>query len=201
MSSKKILLFGGSFDPPHIGHMNLLRNAVQAVQPNLVLVIPSSAPPHKHSSFASKALRRQMCACFNTIFQPLEISDIELEREGMSYTFDTVEQLQTRYAGADFYLCIGGDMLASFTSWHRWRELLPMVTLVVAGRELGQTDEMERAMQLLMATGGRLLEAEGPVVPLSSSEIRAGIAAGRNMGGLIPPPADEIVEKNQLYRR
>ncbi len=194
----KTLLFGGTFDPPHLGHMSLLRNAVAAVQPDRVLVIPAATPPHKQASATSPALRMAMCECFRPLFPALEVSDIEIGRGGASYTLDTVRQLHRAAPGAVLYLTIGGDMLLHFTAWHRYRELLPLVTLVAQGR--GEEDAPLRAAALaLEQQGGRVLLAEGPVLPLSSTQIRDGLAAGQDLWRLLPPPADAIAQEHRLY--
>lgn len=200
MPAKRILMFGGSFDPPHRGHINLLENAIAAVKPDLVLVVPSGVAPHKRASATSKALRLAMCQCFKPVFSPLEVLSLELEREGKSFTVDTVAQLQAHYPGAEWFLCIGSDMLLSFTTWRRWQQLLEMVTLVVASRQPGEALELEAAADRLRQLGGRLIMAQGPVLPLSSSDIRAAIAAGRDMAVYIPPPADAIVKEHRLYQ-
>lgn len=194
----KLLLFGGTFDPPHLGHMGLLRNAIAAAKPGRVLVAPAATPPHKRASATPAALRLAMCACFEPLFPGLVVSDIEIGREGPSYTYDTVRQLREAYPQDDICLTIGGDMLRGFRDWRHWRELLAMVTLVAQGR--GEDDETLRvAVAALERAGGRVLLAKGPVLPLSSSEIRTGLAAGEDLLRLIPPPADEIVREKKLY--
>lgn len=194
----KLLLFGGTFDPPHLGHMGLLKNAIEAVQPGRVVVVPAAAPPHKRASRTPAKLRMEMCACFAPLFPGLIVSDIEARREGPSYTVDTVYELERLYPGDDIYLTIGGDMLLGFTAWHRWRELLSLVTLVAQGR--GEADEhLPAGAARLEREGGRVVMAQGAVLPLSSSELRAGLAAGKDLLCMIPPPADEVVRREKLY--
>lgn len=194
----RLLLFGGTFDPPHLGHMGLLQNAIRAVEPALVLVIPAAVPPHKRASATPTGLRLAMCACFAPLFARLTVSDIEIGREGPSYSYDTLLELRRLYPGGDFYLTVGGDMLTGFTSWHRWRDLLAMATLVAQGRGEGEAD-LRRAAAELEAAGGRVIIAPGPVLPLSSTQIREGLAAGEDLYRLIPPPANEIAREHGLY--
>ena len=124
----KLLLFGGTFDPPHIGHMNLLRGAMQAVQPDLTIVMPAGVPPHKAASMTPGMWRYEMCACFLALEKEcggrIEISDWEIHRQGRNYTIDTVTMLEQKYPGAELYLSVGSDMLLTFTEWRRWPELL-----------------------------------------------------------------------------
>ncbi|MDL2219541.1 nicotinate (nicotinamide) nucleotide adenylyltransferase [Ruminococcaceae bacterium OttesenSCG-928-O06] len=199
--AKKALVFGGSFDPPHIGHMNLLENAISAVAPGEVFVVPSGTAPHKQASATPGPLRLAMCQCFTPLFPHLVVGNWELCRPGKSYTVDTMATLQAEYPGREWYLCIGADMLLGFATWHRYKQLLGMATLVAGGR--GEKDEtaLRAAAKALEDEGGRVLLAKGPVVPASSSGIRAALAGGDEEALLlIPPPADDIVRQNGLYR-
>ena len=90
----KALLFGGTFDPPHAGHMNNLRAAMQAVQPDVVLVMPAGIPPHKHASATPGELRLAMCECFKALGPQVQVSQWEVDRAGRSYTYNTVSMLQ-----------------------------------------------------------------------------------------------------------
>lgn len=194
----KLLVFGGTFDPPHAGHMILLKDAIRAVAPDEVVVIPAAAPPHKEASGTPAALRMAMCTCFEPLFAGLEVSGLEVDRGGRSFTIDTIDSLQTARPEAEIYLCVGGDMLMGFEKWHKYEEILHKVTLVAHSR--GEADTaLQEAAAALERQGGRVLVVDGPVRAVSSSEIRAGIAAGRDMASCIPPPADQIIRENQLY--
>lgn len=171
----KLLLFGGTFDPPHIGHMNLLRGAMQAVQPDLTIVMPAGVPPHKAASMTPGMWRYEMCACFLALEKEcggrIEISDWEIHRQGRNYTIDTVTMLEQKYPGAELYLSVGSDMLLTFTEWRRWPELLQKATLVVESRCEG---DMGLCTGLPGAFGrGRahcVLTGKGPA--MASSDIR-----------------------------
>ncbi len=191
-------MFGGTFDPPHIGHMALLQNAINAVQPGRVLVVPAGTPPHKKASATPANLRLAMCACFAPLFSGLELCELEIHRPGLSYTLDTVNSLRAQCPGAAFYLSIGGDLLPGFTAWRQYKQLLNLVTLVVQSREVGK-EELEKAARTLSAKGGRILWAGGETPAISSTEIRAGIGAGRDMRAFLPPPVWRIVRENGLY--
>ncbi len=195
----RLLLFGGTFDPPHIGHMGLLQNAIRTARPDAVTVMPDYQPPHKENHCAPPKARLAMCACFAPLFLGLRVSGMEIARGGKSYTIDTLEALRREDPGARLYLAIGGDMLCSFQKWKRYRDILRIATLVAQNR--GEAaDEIRAAAAALEQEGGCVLIAEGDVPRVSSTEIRAGIKAGRDMSALIPPPADEIVRKSGLYR-
>ena len=195
----KLLLFGGTFDPPHIGHISLLKNAIAAVRPDRVLVIPANIPPHKQASATPGNVRRAMCACFVPLHPALEVSDIELRRKGKSYTLLTVQELLALYPGADMYMCIGSDMLLSFTGWYRYRELLQTVTLVVQNRLHEDEALSYKAAEVLRNEGAKILFASGEVEEISSSGLRAALAAGENVWAQIPSPASDIARRLRLY--
>lgn len=196
----KLLVFGGTFDPPHAGHVALLESAIRAVVPDEVVVMPAAEPPHKEASGTRADLRMAMCACFEPLFPRLQVSGLEIGRGGRSYTIDTVEALQAAYPGAEIFLCVGGDMLLGFDQWRRYEELLKKVILVAHSRGEGDAPLREAAAEL-EKRGGRVLIVDGPVREISSSEIREGIAAGRDMNPFIPHPADDIIRENQLYAK
>ena len=193
------LIYGGTFDPPHIGHIALLHNAIDAVRPDAVTVIPAAVPPHKAGRHAPAYLRLAMCECFLPVFPGLVVSDIEIARGGKSFTADTLETLCQEDPAGELFLAVGGDMLLGFRSWARWRDVLRMVTLVVQIR--GHVpEELAAAAAGLREDGGRVLLLDALTPLVSSTEIRAGIKAGKDMCALIPPPADAIVRENRLYQ-
>lgn len=199
----KVLLFGGTFDPPHNGHMNNLRAALDLVQPDVALVMPAGIPPHKHASGTAEEIRYEMCRCFLALDARVQRSDWEMQRAGRSYTIETLRMLGEKYPGAALYLNIGSDMLKSFTAWRCWQEILQRCTLVVQSREDGDAAALRAAAAPLLAAGGTVLYAKAQPLPCSSTEIRAGVADG-TLGGaalkkLLPPPVPEIIEKYKLY--
>ena len=197
----KLLLFGGTFDPPHIGHMNLLRGAMQAVQPDLTIVMPAGVPPHKAASMTPGMWRYEMCACFLALEKEcggrIEISDWEIHRQGRNYTIDTVTMLEQKSPGAELYLSVGSDMLLTFTEWRRWPELLQKATLVVESRCEGDMGALHRAARALSAEGGRIVFSQAKALPMASSDIRAGKAPAE----ALPPETERIAGKYHLYGR
>ncbi len=191
----RVLLFGGTFDPPHNGHIHLLQQAIRAVAPDWVVVMPACLPPHKSPSTTAPDLRLAMCRCFEPIFPDLEVSSWEIERGGASYTIDTVAMLENRFPGAQIFLTVGSDMLLSFTGWKDWQQLLARTILVVQSRREGDEEQLAAAAAGLEQKGGRVVFAGGTPLEVSSSEIRSG--RGRKN---IPPQAREIIRRYDLYR-
>ena len=132
----RIAVYGGSYNPPHRGHIEAARTVVRELRPDLFLIVPANIPPHKALAEDSPTGEQRLALCrlaFAEIPQA-QISDIELRREGKSYTYDTVSQLREEYPGAELCLVIGTDMLLSFAEWYRFRFLLENCTLAVLER-------------------------------------------------------------------
>ncbi len=158
---------------PHARHMNNLRAAMQAVQPDVVLVMPAGIPRHKHASATPGELRLAMCECFKALGPQVQVSQWEVDRAGRSYTYNTVSMLQEKYPGAQLYMTIGSDMLETFDEWYRWQEILAMVTLVVQS----QIRRWRRCACSSPKAGRSRREvvfADAPVLECASSDIRAG---------------------------
>ena len=159
--------------------------------------MPACIPPHKAASATPAALRLAMCECFKPLFPALEVSDWEIRQGGKSYTIDTVNMLEQTYPGAAVYLCVGSDMLTTFTEWRSWRELLRRTVLVAQSREEGDMPELRAAARALEAEGGRVLFTQTPALPLASTELRT----HRRDLSLVPAAARRVIEENHLYER
>ena len=196
----KILLFGGTFDPPHNGHINNLQAALALLRPDKAIVMPAGVPPHKAASATPGAVRLAMCACFTAVSPVVEVSDWELRRPGPSYTVHTVEMLRRRYPGAELYLAVGGDMLLGFTRWQRWQDILQMCALVVESRAPGQEAALQAAARRLEQAGGRVLFAHAVSYPCASSDLRSGRIPREQWPGLLPASVLHMIEQQGLYR-
>ncbi len=192
----KILLYGGTFDPPHWGHINNLRAAMQAVQPDKVIVMPAGIPPHKAASATPGSLRLQMCRCFLQLGEQVEISDWEITHEGKSYTVNTLRMLHSTYPDAQLYLTVGSDMLTSFRTWREWQSILQLATLVVESREADDAAMLAEFADSLCGDGAQILFARAKPVPMSSSEIRQGSAGAE----AVPPEVWQIISSRGLYQ-
>ena len=136
----KIVIYGGSFNPPHCGHVEAAMTISEQLKPDKLLIIPANIPPHKELAEGSPdAHERLLLTQLAFSDMPnVEVSDIELHREGKSYTASTVELLMQQYPDAELYLAMGTDMLLSFEEWYRFRFLLETLTLAVFVRSEGE---------------------------------------------------------------
>ena len=171
----KIAIYGGSFNPPHLGHVEAVRTVASVLAPDRLLIVPASVPPHKELADGSPTAqqRLELCRLAFTGIPGAEISEMELRREGKSYSYDTVRQLREENADAQLYLVVGTDMLLSFEKWYQFRYLLENCTLAVLARGEDDLDELRTTAAYLRTT----YDAEVTVLPhepiaISSEAIR-----------------------------
>lgn len=193
----KVLLFGGTFDPPHNGHIHLLQSAMDAVMPDKVIVMPAGIPPHKAASATPGSIRLKMCQCFLGLHPNLEVSDWEILQGGKSYTIDTINMLQRTYPHAQLYVSIGSDMLTTFTQWKDWQCILQKAVLVVQSRYNGDCAQLQQAADALRAAGGQIVFAKAVAVPVASSDVRAGILGKE----VLPLLVQQVAQQYHLYGR
>ncbi|MCF0137926.1 MAG: nicotinate (nicotinamide) nucleotide adenylyltransferase [Oscillospiraceae bacterium] len=172
----KIAVYGGSFNPPHLGHAEAAAAVAEALKPDKLLIIPAGIPPHKELDANSADAQRRMLLS-SLAFEDIpnaEISDMELLRGGKSYSSDTVEELLRLYPDAEIYFAMGTDMLLSFEKWHRFEYLLKNMTLAVFSRDGGEDGKIAgHAEYLRRSYGARTVLVRHEPKPMSSTEIRS----------------------------
>ena len=171
----KIAVYGGSFNPPHLGHVEAARTAARELRAERFLIMPASIPPHKELADGSPTAeeRLALCALAFAGIPGAEISDLELRREGKSYSYDTVKELLAAAPGAELYLILGTDMLMSFEEWYQFRFLLEHCTLAVLAR--GEDDHdlpRQKADELRALYGARVELLAHEPYETSSEKIR-----------------------------
>ena len=186
----RIVFYGGSFNPPHCGHVEAAMTISELLKPDKLLIIPSNIPPHKELAEGSPDAQERLLLtklAFADVPEA-EVTDMELHREGKSYTATTVEQLLAQYPEAEMYLALGTDMLLSFEEWYRFRFLLETLTLAVFIRSEGEEAEMLRhAEYLKQQYGARIIPLRHEPKAMSSRDIRDMLC--RRMGASFLPEA------------
>lgn len=177
----RIGLFGGTFNPPHLGHQRAAAACVRQLELTRLLLIPAFVPPHK-SMPAGSATPRQRLEMTEIIARKIpraQVCDLELSRLGPSYTCDTVEQLAGEYPGADFWLIMGTDMFLSFHKWRQPEKIARYCRLAVVAREEQEKEKIQRQQVFLKDTLGAESDVVScPVTVLSSTQVRQDVMAG-----------------------
>lgn len=191
----RIGVFGGAFDPPHLGHLAVARAAAGGASLDRVLWVPAAVPPHKRGRvFAPAEARRRMVAAAICDDPGFEVCDLELERGGVSYTVDTLRALRAARPDWKLFLIVGADLLPRFASWKAPDEVLKLATLLVVARN----------GTALAATGSdvdlRPRFVPMPRVDISSSEVRARVAQKKAHTNMLPSQVAYIIENEGLYR-
>ena len=191
---RRCALFGGTFDPVHHAHLALARTALQALALDEVRWIPAGRPWQKQRRITPAPQREHMLQLALAGEPRFVLDRIELEREGPSYTVDTVRALCRAHPGTAWTLLIGQDQYAGLHTWREWRALLDAVQLAVAARpDAPLAADPEVAARPCV----RL-----PLAPMavSASDIRARVAAGQDISALVPPEVARYIETSGLYR-
>lgn len=188
----RVGIFGGSFNPPHLGHLVVAEQALEVLGLDRVIWIPSNTPPHKTPSKVDGTHRLRMVEIAVEGNERFEVSTAELDRGGVSYTVDTLEALSSDES-TELFLIVGADGLAAFESWYRPKRILELATLVVYPRkghevESRQSSFFERAVWL-----------DTPVIEVSSSALRARLGEGKTVRYLIPEGVLRYIRDNALY--
>lgn len=171
----KIAIYGGSFNPPHLGHLEAAKTVCAELAPDKLLIIPDNIPPHKTMDPGSPTAEERLALCriaFRSI-PGAEISDMEIRRHGKSYTAHTVRELRERYPNDELFLVVGSDMLLSFEEWYEFEYLLSECTLAVVSREEDDLDALRAHKALLSEKyAARVHILQHAPLPMNSSEIR-----------------------------
>jgi nicotinate-nucleotide adenylyltransferase len=192
----RIGIFGGTFNPPHYGHLIVAEFIREEVGLDKIIFIPCSIPPHKQnneylSQIASPEHRFEMVKLAITGNKFFEVSDIEINRGGVSYTIDTVNYFVSNFPEEKFYLLIGADQFAEFHTWRKPDEIVQKVNLIVFNRPgfvIPQTEFSRFATFITI-----------PNIEISASTIRKRIRHGKSIKYLVPPAVEEYILANKLY--
>ena len=192
---RRIGLFGGTFDPPHLGHLALAEIAREQLGLERVIFVPSGTPPHKRGRAIAPARHRlamtRLAARGNDGF---EVSAVETRRRGASYTIDTLTAVADAERGARLYLVIGEDSLRDFPTWHDPRAIAALATLAVAPRLLAAGPPLARRVR------ARTVRLEAPRLEISSSTVRERLRRRRTVRYLVPERVLAYIERHGLYR-
>lgn len=191
-----ICLFGGTFDPPHIGHLIIAESILSDLDIDKIIFIPSSIPPHKPlHSYSSASLRVEMLQISIKGTPAFQISDIELNRPGVSYSVDTIKQIKSQMSLSkeELYFVIGSDSLIEFQTWKNPHEILSLAQVIIAPRPSFTKDmvkpEFLEQVQFL----------DTPQIDISSSMIRKRVREKKSIRYYVIPEVLEYIQEKRLY--
>ncbi len=199
---ERIGVFGGSFDPVHMGHLTIAQDAVEQLELNRLIFVPAAVPPHKQGKTLVEGRHRlemlQLATESNLSF---EVSDMELQRGGISYTFDTMRQIQFEHPGEELFFIIGLDSLVELHLWRNIEPLLEMCTVVPFARGGEDSAKIAQQIQLSNVWKTKLLERLIRIheIEISASEIRMRLAEGLSIRYLVPPEVEMYIAEHHLY--
>jgi nicotinate-nucleotide adenylyltransferase len=179
-------VFGGAFDPPHAAHLALARAALEQLALDELRVIPTGDAWHKSRTLSPAADRLKMCELAFADLPKVHVDDRELLRSGPSYTIDTLEALRAEHPDGELFLLMGGDQWRSFSSWHRWQDILPLASLAVVERpqiadssapsEIPADSEMQAPAAVPVSASwppsAKVFRLHLPAMPISATAIR-----------------------------
>ena len=182
---EKIGIYGGSFNPPHLGHLHAARFFSETLRLDRVMIIPAGIPPLKNPCGVSGEDRLELC---RRTF-PFEVSDIEVKRSGVSYTVDTLREIRALAPGAELFLLIGTDQAEAFTLWHSWEEILRLCTVCALQRD---GVPLQTDLPLRVLGGFSPLE-------ISSTQLRRRLLLGEDCSSWLALAANAYINEKRLY--
>jgi nicotinate-nucleotide adenylyltransferase len=194
-------ILGGTFNPPHVGHLVMVLEALDQLDLDRVLLMPVAQPPHKEApSDPGADVRLELCRLAIAGEDRVEVSGLEIERGGASYTVDTLRALYERDPEHALTFIVGGDMAYSLPSWREPEAVLELARLAVAERDGLRREDIAERLEPLHA-GDRVVFFDMPRIDLSSSAIRDRVAADRPIRYLVPDAVVDAIRARSLYRQ
>jgi nicotinate-nucleotide adenylyltransferase len=195
---RSIGILGGTFNPPHRGHLALARHAKTELGLECVVLMPANSAPHKGEVGDTGPQRRlEMCRLAVGEDLGLQVWGLEIERGGRSYTVDTLRAIHESHPDTELTFIVGADMALTLPSWREPEVLVSLAGLAVAEREDGRREDVSRALASL---GAEVSFLDMPMVEISSSLVRERVHDGESIEGLVEPAVAEYIAEHGLYR-
>jgi nicotinate-nucleotide adenylyltransferase len=198
---QRIGIFGGTFDPPHLGHLILASEARAQLELARLLWMLTPLSPHKQNQPVTDVDRRkEMVQCALRDEPRFELSTLELERPAPQYTVDTLQILKSQNPSADLILLMGGDSLRGFTAWHRPADIVSACREIGVMRRPGEFFQLSSLTAMIPGLQEKVRYVEAPLLQISSREIRRRIAEGKEYRYFLPQTVYEYIQTHNLYR-
>lgn len=201
LSGRRIGVLGGTFDPPHVGHLWLATLAADSLGLDRVLFMPAAQPPHKlDMAITPVDDRLELTRRAIAGDERFELSLLEVERAGVSYTVDSAAALRERLPGDELFLVMAADSLAEIDTWREPDRLLSLTAWAVGPRPGSGVPERAALEARFGAAAARIHLLDGPALDVSSSELRRRVATGRAIRYLVPRAVEQLIVERGLYR-
>lgn len=202
-ANRRIGIFGGTFNPVHVGHLVLAEQARQQGRLDEVRFVPTARPPHKQGQPLTPFARRlEMLALATAGHSAFRVDDMEESRPGPSYTADTLADLARREAQAELLLLLGSDCLPDLAGWHQPERIVGQVGLLVmarAGWPVWSGERLSRELGMTADVAVRVQAIEAPLVEISSRDLRQRVARGASIRYLVPRAVECYIQTHRLY--
>jgi nicotinate-nucleotide adenylyltransferase len=195
---KRIGMFGGAFDPPHVAHVALAQAAVEQLALDELRIFPTGQAWHKARVLTAGEHRLEMARLAFAGVPRAIVDGRELRRTGPTYTVDTLRELQAEFPGAQLLLVIGADQAEALHSWRESAEIVRLATISIAAR--ARPVRAEGMFDASNLPAGRLEPVELPPMPVSATEIRQRVAAGQGIAHLVPDAVARYIDRYHLYQ-
>lgn len=199
---ERIGILGGTFNPIHNGHVNMALGFLKRLELDRVILIPVWSPPHKSAHEIVPAYDRlEMCRLACLCNEKLTVSDIEIRREGKSYTVDTLHQLKKIMPRSRFFLITGADMFITLDEWKDYREIMKLAALCACSRKEGELLGLRDCARKFESECGAECHIEDfQVTDVSSTQVRNLLRNGADVSDLLPEPVLDYIKEKGLYR-
>ena len=201
---RRLGVFGGAFDPPHLAHVALVQAALKQLQLDQVRVLPTGQAWHKARTLSEASHRLAMTRLAFDGQSRVVVDDREIMRSGPSYTVDTLHEMQTEFPQAQIYLLLGNDQRRSLAAWHHIEEIGRIAIICAASRDIGVkawSDSGSTPSQPLSdAIEARIQILNMPLMPHSATDIRVLVATDQAISGLVPTAVERYIHEHHLYR-
>lgn len=211
--NESIAIYGGTFDPVHIGHLRSAIDVRSKLKVGRLFVVPSSTPPHRQRPSVTPEVRLEMLRLSVADLAGIEVDDREINRSGMSYSIDTLAEFRSEYPTWRIYFILGADAFSLLHTWHRWQELTNFAHLVVLERpgssspqptdpvlEWLSDKEISAVSAFGAETNGRVLRLKLVQWQVSATDIRERCRTGQSIDLLVPKAVQSFIDEHKLYQ-